>query len=238
MLQGYDSVAVEADVEFGGTDQKFNLMVGRELQQHWGQKPQIVYTVPLLVGTDGGVKMSKSLGNYIAVEDPPGEMYGKVMSIPDHAVGDYMDWVTDIPDDEVEAARRSIEARTVNPRDVKMRLARGIVTQFHGEDEAAEAEDAFVRTFSKRELPEDVPSHSISFRSAPGAVDGSEGVRLPWLLTELGLTTSASEANRLIRQRAVEIDGEVVEEATVSLRDGMIIRVGKHRFLRVSDSGA
>jgi tyrosyl-tRNA synthetase len=231
MLQGYDSVAVQSDVEFGGTDQKFNLMVGRELQQHRGQRPQIVYTVPLLVGTDG-VKMSKSAGNYIAVEDPPGEMYGKVMSVTDELIADYMEYVTDISDDEVSEVRKAVEERTMNPRDAKMRLAREIVTQFHGAEEAAGAEEGFVRTFSKRELPEEVAEKALSFRGL--AANG--GVRLARLLTELELTPSASEAHRLIKQRAVEIDGEVVQDQVTEVRDGMLIRVGKHRFVRVRDA--
>jgi tyrosyl-tRNA synthetase len=157
LLQAYDSVAVKADVEFGGTDQKFNLMVGRELQPDFEQKPQIVYTVPLLVGTDGEVKMSKSLGNYVAVEDPPNEMYGKLMSLPDDQIATYIELLTDVPDDEVEAIQESIAKRTANPRDAKMRMAREIVTIFHGAEDAQAAEDAFVRTFSKRELPDEVP---------------------------------------------------------------------------------
>jgi len=235
MLQGYDSVAVKADVEFGGTDQKFNLMVGRELQEGAEQPPQIVYTVPLLVGTDG-VKMSKSLGNFIAVEDPPGEMYGKVMALPDHLIAEYMEYVTDIPDGEVDEVRTAVEAKTINPRDAKMRLAREIVAQFHDADAAAEAEAFFVNTFSKRELPKDVPQRELSFSALSTDASNGDGVRLPWLLTELDLAPSTSEANRLIKQRAVEIDGEVVGGSRTTLRDGMVIRVGKHRFLRVVDA--
>jgi tyrosyl-tRNA synthetase len=242
LLQAYDSVAVKADVEFGGTDQKFNLMVGRELQPDFEQKPQIVYTVPILVGTDGEVKMSKSLGNYVAVEDPPNEMYGKLMSVPDKLIADYIELLTDVPDDEVAAIRESIKKRTANPRDAKMRMAREIVAQFHGADAAQAAEDAFVRTFSKRELPvpEDVPERKLSFREALAAAPAGNGsgVRLPWLLAHLDLAASVSEANRLVKQRAVEIDGEVVQEPNAALRDGMLIRVGKHRFLRVVDADA
>ncbi|MEO6197028.1 MAG: tyrosine--tRNA ligase [Dehalococcoidia bacterium] len=236
MLQGYDSVAVQSDVEFGGTDQKFNLMVGRELQSEAGQAPQIVFTVPLLVGTDG-VKMSKSMGNYIAVEESPSEMYGKVMSIPDPMIAEYMEYVTDVADQDVAEVRRVVEERTGNPRDAKMRLAREIVTQFHDAGAAVEAEEQFVRTFSKRELPEDLPIREVSFSTLTSEDSANgDGVRLPWLLTHLEMTASASEANRLIKQRAVEIDGEVVEGARAPLRDGMVIRVGKHRFLRVVDA--
>jgi len=237
MLQGYDSVAVQSDVEFGGTDQKFNLMVGRELQQHFGQTPQIVFTVPLLVGTDGEVKMSKSLGNYVAVEDPPREMYGKIMSTPDHMIADYFELLTDLPDDEVAEIRRSVLEHTANPRDAKMRLAREIVTQFHSLTAAGESEEQFVRTFSKRELPEELPEAQMSFRGALAEAPAEDGaVRLPWLLTRLNLAASMSEATRLVRQRAIEIDGQVADSPHALLRDGMVIRVGKHRFLRVLNS--
>jgi tyrosyl-tRNA synthetase len=234
MLQGYDSVAVQADVEFGGTDQKFNLMVGRELQAEEGQPPQMVYTVPLLVGTDG-VKMSKSQGNFIAVEEPPGEMYGKVMSLPDSLIAEYMEYVTDVPDEEVAEVRQAMESRTINPRDAKMRLAREIVSQFHGGDAAEAAEEYFVRTFSKRELVGELPERRVSFAELAAGADGN-GVRLAWLLTQMELAPSMSEANRLIKQRAVEIDGTVVNEGRAPLRDGMVIRVGKHRFLRLVDA--
>jgi tyrosyl-tRNA synthetase len=232
LLQAYDSVAVQSDVEFGGTDQKFNLMVGRELQPDFGQPAQLVYTVPLLVGTDGEVKMSKSLGNYIAVEDPPNEMYGKLMSIPDTLIADYFELLTDVPDDEVAAIRESVEKRAANPMEAKKRLAREITAQFHDERSAREAEDAFTRTFSKRETPEDAPQRAISFRASLSE-DGE--ANLPALLAELGLAPSKSEASRLIRARAVEIDGQVVDAPRVPLRDGMLIRVGKHRFLRIVD---
>jgi tyrosyl-tRNA synthetase len=240
LLQGYDSVAVHSDVEFGGTDQKFNLLVGRELQEREGQKPQCVYTVPLLVGTDGEVKMSKSLGNYVAVDDPPNDMYGKIMSIPDHLIADYFEYLTDVPDEEVSAVRELVERGSANPMDAKKRLAREIVAQFHDAGAAAEAQDYFERTFSRGELPEDVPEQRLSFAQvlSEDATDGDGRVRLPWLLARLQLTASTSEANRLIKQRAVEVDGEVVESQRLALRDGMIIRVGKHRFLRLLDADA
>jgi tyrosyl-tRNA synthetase len=235
LLQGYDSVAIRSDVEFGGTDQKFNLLVGRELQEREGQQPQCVYTVPLLVGTDGEVKMSKSLGNYVAVDDQPNEMYGKIMSIPDHRIADYFDYLTDLPDEEVAAIRRHVDKRTANPMDAKKRLAREIVAQFHTTQAAGEAESYFERTFSRGELPDDVPEQHLSFAQvlSEDATDGDGRVRLPWLLARLDLASSTSEANRLIRQRAVEVDGEVTQEPRLALRDGMIFRVGKHRFLRL-----
>ena len=240
LLQGYDSVAVRSDVEFGGTDQKFNLLVGRELQEREGQKPQCVYTVPLLVGTEGEVKMSKSLGNYVAVDDPPNDMYGKVMSVPDHVIADYFEYLTDLPDEELAVIREQVEKHTANPMDAKKRLAREIVAQFHDANAAAEAESYFERTFSRGELPDDVPEQRLSFIQvlAEDPADGDGRVRLPWLLARLDLASSTSEANRLIKQRAVEVDGEVTQEPRLELRDGMIFRVGKHRFLRLLNTDA
>ena len=240
LLQGYDSVAVRSDVEFGGTDQKFNLLVGRELQEREGQKPQCVYTVPLLVGTEGEVKMSKSLGNYVAVDDPPNDMYGKVMSVPDHVIADYFEYLTDLPDEELAVIREQVEKHTANPMDAKKRLAREIVAQFHDANAAAEAESYFERTFSRGELPDDVPEQRLSFIQvlAEDPADGDGRVRLPWLLARLDLASSTSEANRLIKQRAVEVDGEVTQEPRLELRHGMIFRVGKHRFLRLLNTDA
>jgi tyrosyl-tRNA synthetase len=246
LLQAYDSYAIESDVEFGGTDQKFNNLVGREFQRTLGQEAgpagqgQAVLLVPLLVGTDGQKKMSQSLDNYIAINDQPNDMYGKLMSIPDHLIGEYFELLTDVPDVELAEIKRSVEARSVNPRDQKMRLAREIVAQFHSQAEAQAAEEAFVKTFSKRELPEDVPEQALSFQSAlaEAPAENNGHVRLPWLLTRLDLAASNSEANRLIRGRAVEIDGEVTESPGVPLRDGMLIRVGKHRFLRLKNADA
>jgi tyrosyl-tRNA synthetase len=250
LLQAYDSVAVKADVEFGGTDQKFNLMVGRELQPDFEQKSQIVYTVPLLVGTDG-VKMSKTAGNAVAVEDPPNEMFGKLMSLHDDMIADYIELLTDVPDEEVAAIRESIEKRTANPRDAKMRMAREIVAQFHGAEAAEAAEAAFVRTFSKRELPEDIREARVnlqSFATDPIAVMGGSlsasevellkehKVRL--LLASLGLASSVAEAGRLIGSGAVEVNGERVTKPIWKISHGDVIRVGKHKFVRVVDADA
>jgi tyrosyl-tRNA synthetase len=234
LLQGYDSVAVEADVEFGGTDQKFNLLIGRDLQAEAGQKPQSVFTVPLLVGTDGEVKMSKSVGNYVAVDDPPNEMYGKLMSIPDRLIADYFEYLTDVPDEEVTAVRAMVERRTGNPMDAKKRLARELVAQFHDPTAADEAQEFFESTFSKGELPEEVPERRVSFDTI---TDGGT-VRIPVLLIELGLTESVSDGSRLFKQGAIEVDGEVAQELRIAPRDGMIIRVGKHRFVRVLNADA
>jgi tyrosyl-tRNA synthetase len=230
LLQAYDSVAVEADVEFGGTDQKFNLLVARDLQEMMGQRPQQCFLVPLLVGTDGTMKMSKSLGNYIALEDPPQEMYGKVMSLPDGVMMDYYELVTDVPDKELAEIGEALRTRSVNPMEVKMRLAREIVAQFHNEDAAQAAEADFTRVFRERELPEEPEVHEVHF----GQVTDSQGrTSLARLLADLGAVASRSEARRLIRQGAVEIGGKVATTDVVELRDGMVLRVGKRRFLRI-----
>jgi tyrosyl-tRNA synthetase len=233
LLQAYDSVAIEADVEFGGTDQKFNLLVARDLQAMMGQQPQQCFLVPLLVGTEGKMKMSKSLGNYIALEDPPQEMYGKVMSLPDDVMMDYYELVTDVPDKEVAEIGEALHTRTVNPMELKMRLAREIVEQFHSAEAAQEAEEHFTRVFRERELPEEPEVHEVHF----GQVTDSHGrTNLASLLADLGAVPSRSEARRLIRQGAVEIDGKVAATDVVELHDGMVLRVGKRRFLRIVDA--
>jgi tyrosyl-tRNA synthetase len=233
LLQAYDSVAVEADVEFGGTDQKFNLLVARDLQEMMGQRPQQCFLVPLLVGTDGTMKMSKSLGNYIALEEPPQEMYGKVMSLPDDVMMDYYKLVTDVPDKELAEVGEALRTRSVNPMEVKMRLAREIVAQFHSDEAAQAAEAEFTRVFRERELPEEPEVHPVHF----GQVTDSQGrTSLARLLADLGAVPSRSEARRLIRQGAVEIDGKVATTDVVELRDGMVLRVGKRRFLRIVDA--
>ncbi len=233
LLQGYDSVAIEADVEFGGTDQKFNLLVARDLQEMMGQRPQQCFLVPLLVGTDGTMKMSKSLGNYIALEDPPEEMYGKVMSLPDDVMMDYYELVTDVPDKEVAEIGEALRTRSLNPMELKMRLAREIVTQFHSDEAAQAAEEEFTRVFRERELPEEPEVHQVDL----GEVTDSHGrTGLARLLADLGAVPSRSEARRLIKQGAVEIDGKVATTDVVELRDGMVLRVGKRRFLRIVDA--
>jgi tyrosyl-tRNA synthetase len=229
LLQAYDSVAVQADVEFGGTDQTFNLLVGRELQPEFGQRPQSVFTVPLLVGTDG-VKMSKSQGNYIALNDPPHDMYGKVMSITDPLVGEYFELLTDVPDDEIAGVREAVRAGGAGARDAKMRLAHKIVSQFHGAQAAAEADDEFRRVFSQGETP----GEAIELRLAFNGLATLE-IDLTVELVKVGLAESKSEVRRLISQGAVELDGQRADGPRVNVRQNTIIRVGKHRFLRVVD---
>ena len=225
LMQAYDSVAVEADVEFGGTDQTFNLLVGREMQQEMGQKPQCVFTVPLLVGTDGKTKMSKSVGNYIALEDPADEVFGKVMSLPDDALMSYLTLTTDIPDEELRSIETQLRERKVNPMDVKMRLARELVTFLHGPDAAQSAEDNFRSVFSKGQLPEDMPTVKV-FSDLLGA------------LLDAGLIPSRAEGKRLFAQGAIERNGEKMAAPEGDLADGDVLRIGKRRFARVVLSDA
>jgi tyrosyl-tRNA synthetase len=229
LLQAYDSVAIQADVEFGGTDQKFNLLVGRELQSMMGQKPQQVFMVPLLVGTDGVHKMSKSLGNYIGIAEPPEDIYGKTMSIPDGLIIQYFELVTDVPDKELLEIKKQLE-NGANPMSLKKRLAREIVTQLYSIKEAEDAEHRFEKVVQKKELPEEVQEFNLSFnalRFATGEVD----VRR--LLRATGTAASASEASRLINQGAVEIGGKKVTKYQFQVSSGSVVKVGKHRFVKV-----
>jgi tyrosyl-tRNA synthetase len=229
LMQAYDSVAVTADVEIGGTDQKFNLLVGRRIQRDYGQVPQVVMTLPLLVGTDGAEKMSKSLGNTIDITDAPQDMYGKVMSIPDSLIPMYLRLATTLGTSEIDRELRKLEGPGFNPMDLKKRLAREVVTLFHGLQAAVSAEEEFVRVFSQQELPENVPEYHVST---------AESVWIVRLLTETGLVQSASEARRLLRQGAVSVNGKkVVDEAHQLLVDApLVLKVGKRRFLRVLPS--
>jgi len=229
LLQAYDSVAIKADVEFGGTDQKFNCLVGRELQQMRGQRPQQVFLVPLLIGTDGSQKMSKSLGNYIGVDEPPNEIYGKVMSIPDNLITDYLELVTDVPDKDIADFKEQMASQSINPMVIKKRLAQEIVAQFHGAPAAHEAEEHFTKVFQKGEMPEDVVLLKTS--------DGNKST-LTAELTVAGLTKSRSEARRLLAQGAIEIDGKAITEdlEITQIKKGSIIKVGKRRFAQISSS--
>lgn len=223
LLQGYDSVAVKADVEFGGVDQKFNCLVAREVQQYFGQRPEQVFLMPLLVGTDGTHKMSKSLGNYIGITEAPNDMYGKLMSIPDHLMIDYLILLTDIPDTEISEITQQIAGQKLNPMEVKKRLARDIVAQFHGKPAANEADTHFARVFQKRDIPEDIAEFTVA----------SNQVDMIGLLVQANLAKSRSEAKRLLAQRAVEIDGVTVTDDSVAIKNGDILKVGKRRFIRL-----
>lgn len=227
LLQGYDSVVMRADVELGGTDQKFNLLMGRELQKHYGQKPQVVLTMPILEGLDGVQKMSKSLGNYIGISEPPGEMYGKLMSISDELMWRYFELLSDRSLAEIGALKREAQGGR-NPRDIKMELAAEICTRFHGAADAALAAEEFVSRFRRGQLPADLPEVSLN----------CEGATLPIanVLKEAGLVASTSEGMRMIRQGAVRINDERLEDARHEMPAGSraVLQVGKRRFARVS----
>ncbi|MCJ7744479.1 MAG: tyrosine--tRNA ligase, partial [Dehalococcoidales bacterium] len=218
LLQAYDSVAVQADVEFGGIDQKFNFLVGRELQSMVGQRPQQCCMTSLLVGTDGVQKMSKSLGNYIGVAEPPNDIYGKVMSITDDLIMNYFELLTDVPDKELEELRQALSQEAVNPMVLKKRLARELVAQLYGPKETAEAEAHFEKVFQKREAPEqmaEVPS----------------GELMEMLVAE-GLAKSRNEARRLIAQGAVDVDGQKATDAHMVVPKNSIIKVGKRGYIK------
>jgi tyrosyl-tRNA synthetase len=236
LLQGYDSVAIKADVEFGGIDQKFNCLVGRELQQGTGQPPQQVFLVPLLVGTDGNLKMSKSLNNHIGITEPPREIYGKVMSIPDSLIVDYFELVTDVPEQEITEFKRQLESHSVNPMNLKKRLAHEIVTQFHGKQAADEAQQNFETRRQKRELHKvDV---GIKLKVSVEATHRRH--MLNWLVNNK-FASSMSEARRLLAQGAVQIikpDGtrQVVKDEKIELESGDRIKVGKIHLAEIVDA--
>jgi len=236
LLQGYDSAAIKADVEFGGIDQKFNCLVGRDLQQSTGQPPQQVFLVPLLIGTDGKQKMSKSLHNHIGIAEPPREIYGKVMSIPDSLITDYFELVTDVPDEEIAEFKEQLKTHSVNPMNLKKRLAHEIVRQFHGKQAADEAQEYFTQVFQKREVPNEIHT-TVELRGTGTLRANAEVWRdITSLLSDAGLAKSRSEARRLLAQGAVEVDGEKVSTDKVILKNGSIIKVGKRGFLKMVDS--
>ena len=225
LMQGHDSVALHADVEFGGTDQTFNLLMGRHLQELEGQEPQVVITMPLLEGLDGVQKMSKSLGNYIGIDEEPKEMYGKAMSIPDELMMRYFMLVTDMPIEEQEDMEKRLESGELHPRDAKMQLARTIVRLYHGEEAALEAEEEFKRVFQQRALPTDIPEYAMD---AP-----TEPIFVPQFCTDAGLTASNGEARRSIKAGAFKVNGEKYTEENLTLEEGMIVQVGKRKFIKI-----
>ncbi len=228
VAQAYDSVMLGADVELGGTDQKFNLLVGRDLQREFGQEPQVVMTVPLLVGTDGVQKMSKSYGNYIGITEPPEQIYGKIMSISDEVMWTYYELLTDVPPEELARWRAEADAGRLNPRDVKAQLARRLVAEFHSEAAARRAEEEFTRIFRERGLPSEIPVFHL-------AASVGERVELARVLVNSGLAPSMREARRLIEQGGVQVDGERLADprAYIVVKPEFIVQVGKRRFLRI-----
>jgi len=227
LVQGYDSVALKADIELGGTDQKFNLLVGRQLQEGYGQKPQVVLTMPLLEGLDGVQKMSKSLGNYIGIAETPDDTFGKLMSISDELMWRYFELLSFRSLSDIDALRKQM-AEGRNPRDIKFELGIEIVSRFHSQAEAERAQQNFIARFQKGALPDDMPEVSLT------GADG--GLPIANLLKDAGLTSSTSESMRMIKQGAVRVDGERVEDTRLSVASGTehVFQVGKRRFARVS----
>ena len=226
LMQGYDSVAMQSDVELGGTDQKFNLLVGRELQKDWGQEPQVIVTMPLLEGLDGVNKMSKSLGNYVGITEPANEIFGKLMSISDTLMWRYIELLSFQPLEVVHRWRAQIDAGR-NPRDVKVGFAKEIVERFHGKAAAEKAEADFNARFREGAMPEDIPEAMVPA--------GPDGIALPQLLKQAGLTASTAEALRMIEQGGVRIDGERAADKGVRFAAGatVVLQVGKRKFARV-----
>jgi tyrosyl-tRNA synthetase len=227
LVQGYDSVALRADVELGGTDQKFNLLMGRELQKHYGQPPQVILTMPLLEGLDGINKMSKSLGNYVGINEPPGEIFGKLMSVSDDLMWRYLELLSFESAAAIRAKKEAV-ARGGNPRDVKFEFAREIVARFHGAQAAAAAAEDFVARFRDHDAPAQMPEARIA------AADG--GLAIPQALKQAGLTASTSEAMRMIEQGGVKLNGVKVSDKSLKLARGdqVVLQVGRRRFARVT----
>jgi len=226
LIQGYDSVAMKADVELGGTDQKFNLLVGRELQKHYGQDPQVVLTMPILEGLDGVQKMSKSLNNYIGINEAPDEMFGKIMSISDELMWRYFELLSFLPEEDIEKFKQDIE-EGINPRDIKFILGEELVERFHSKAEATQARENFIARFQKGAMPDDITELELV------AVDGK--LAIANLLKDAGLTQSTSESLRMLKQGAVKIDGKKVEDKSLEMETGSehIYQVGKRRFAKV-----
>ena len=227
LMQGYDSVAMKSDVELGGTDQKFNLLVGRELQKDAGQEPQVILTMPLLEGLDGREKMSKSLGNYVGIAEPPREIFGKLMSVSDALMWRYIELLSFEPLSAIRGWKKDVEAGA-NPRDVKVRFAREIVARFHGPAAAHAAQADFDQRFRRGEMPEEMPEVSLSYPET--------GLPITQLLKQLDLVPSTTEANRLIEQGGVKVDGDRVTDRALKLAKGgtYVVQVGKRKFARVT----
>jgi tyrosyl-tRNA synthetase len=227
LAQAMDSVAIKADIELGGTDQKFNLLVGRDIQREYGQDPQVILTTPILAGTDGVEKMSKSLDNYIAITDPPDEIYGKTLSIPDNLILDYFLLTTNVTAEELGGFRRQLSDRSVNPRDLKRRLARELVTLYYDEPAAHRAEEEFDRIFVAKEVPENVENFTLH--------TGNKKISIIELLAATKMASSNSDARRLVQQGGVTIDGKKITDVNfvLVLEREVILKVGKRRFLKI-----
>ncbi|MCK5227381.1 MAG: tyrosine--tRNA ligase, partial [Desulfobulbaceae bacterium] len=227
LIQGYDSVAMHADVELGGTDQRFNLLMGRDLQRAWGQEPQVVITMPLLEGLDGVNKMSKSLGNYIGITETADNIYGKTLSITDTLMFRYYELLSDLSTSEVAALQQEMEDGKVHPKAVKQQLARELTARFHGREAAIKAEENFESVFKKHDLPDDIPEKVVS-------TEESE-IWLPRLLVDTGMVKGTGEARRMIKQNAVSVDGEKITDVDYNVKASgeVLLKVGKRRFCKV-----
>lgn len=227
LAQAMDSVAIQSDIELGGTDQKFNLLVGRDIQREYGMEPQVAVLLPILTGTDGVAKMSKSLDNYIGINEPPNQIFGKTLSIPDSLIYEYFVLTTNVSLSELAEIKSSLDERTINPRDVKRRLARELVTLYHDKQAAEEAEEEFDRVFVQKDLPEEMPEFVLK---ANGTT-----INILHLLTETKLAVSRSDARRLIVGGGVSVNGVRIdhEKVEITLDNAIVIKVGKRRFLRV-----
>ncbi|PMP65863.1 MAG: tyrosine--tRNA ligase [Thermodesulfobacterium geofontis] len=224
LFQAYDSVALEADIELGGTDQLFNLLIGRDIQKEYGQEPQVVITLPLLEGLDGVQKMSKSFGNYVGIMEPPFEMYGKIMSIPDHIMWKYYLLLTDFSEEEINEMKEKVEKGEYHPKEAKKKLARYIVSQFHSEEKALKAEEEFERIFAKREMPRE----AITIELKAGKI------WLPGFLKEQGFVKSSSEARRLISQRAIDLNKNPITKEEIEIPPGEhFLKIGKKKFVKL-----
>jgi len=229
LMQGYDSVELKADIELGGTEQRFNILMGRNLQKDYDQESQVAIFMPILEGVDGIEKMSKSLGNYIGINEEPNDIYGKVMSVPDVLILRYFELVTDMHPDELAVIRAEINSGNINPRDIKMRLAKEITALYHGHESARLAEGHFRMVFQRREIPENIMEYTIS----PNMID-VDGVDMVKLMVSAGFSGSNSEARRLISQGGVKLNGtKSIDAKTLCLKDGDVIQAGKLKFLRI-----
>ncbi len=230
LIQGYDSVAMKADVELGGTDQKFNLLVGRQMQEAYGQSPQVVLTMPILEGLDGVQKMSKSLGNYIAIDEPPNEMFGKLMSVSDELMWRYFELLSFRPVKEIQDFKQQVSAGE-NPRNIKVTLAKEIISRFHSDTAADAAEQDFISRFRNNAMPEDMPEVTLDLQA--------ESLPLANMLKEASLVASTSDGHRMVKQGAVKIDGERVSDSRQQFTKGFtgVLQVGKRKFARVTLTG-
>ncbi|RUM58451.1 MAG: tyrosine--tRNA ligase [Persephonella sp.] len=228
LLQAYDSVVLKADVELGGSDQRFNILIGRDIQKEFGiEKPQVAILLPLLVGLDGERKMSKSYGNYVGIKEPPEEMFGKIMSIPDSLMWDYWALLTDLTEEEIEEMKDGVEKNRLHPRDIKMKLAFYIVERFHSKEDAERAKEHFEKVFSRKQLPDNIPEPKLEVNS--------DEILLPDLILKVGYAPSKSEGRRLIKSGAVKINGEKILDINykVKLDREFILQVGKRKFAKI-----